>query len=301
VSDLANAGLLESWGYALHDKRPRTRDFYLREASRFADWLTENGRPSGAAGDLLAVDKGDAEAWLTSLKSCGLTQATIRSRWIALRALYGWAVEVEELDASPFTKVTVAKPDPPIIPVLTSADLRALLKACEGSDFYARRDTALLRLMLATGMRLSEVADIRLDEVDLVNRIIVIHGKGGHDRLVRFDNETRTALDRYKRARARHKSAAEPWLWLGHAGRLTANGIPILIEARARKAGIGHVHPHQLRHTWASRFLAAGGQEGDLQKLGGWQNADIMRRYRSAAAVDRALAAYDRNSPMEGL
>lgn len=67
---------------------------------------------------------------------------------------------------------------------------------------------------------------------------------------------------------------------------------------RATQAGIGHVHPHQRRHTWADRWLRAGGNEGDLQRLGGWESAEIMRRYGAARAVDRALAAYDTVNPM---
>jgi integrase len=71
-----------------------------------------------------------------------------------------------------------------------------------------------------------------------------------------------------------------------------------MLRTRAEQAGVGHVHPHQLRHTWAHSYLQAGGNEGDLQRLGGWENADIMRRYGAARAVDRALAAYDNVNPM---
>lgn len=71
-----------------------------------------------------------------------------------------------------------------------------------------------------------------------------------------------------------------------------------MLDKRAAIAGIDHVHPHQLRHTWADRWLRAGGNEGDLQRLGGWESAEIMRRYGEARAVDRALAAYDTINPM---
>ena len=66
-----------------------------------------------------------------------------------------------------------------------------------------------------------------------------------------------------------------------------------MLERRAQAAGIGHIHAHQLRHTFADRFLSAGGNEGDLQRLGGWESSEIMRRYGAARAVDRALNAYD--------
>ena len=74
-----------------------------------------------------------------------------------------------------------------------------------------------------------------------------------------------------------------------------------MLSKRCEIAGVDHIHPHQLRHTWADRWLAAGGNEGDLQRLGGWENSDVMRRYGAARAVDRALASYDTTNPMEGL
>jgi site-specific recombinase XerD len=294
VSELANGGLLESWAYSLHGKAPRTRKLYLEEAARFARWLAEHGRPESSKGDLLAVTRRDAEAWLSALRADGLAGATIRSRWIALRNLYGWAAEEDEIDESPFAKVKVERGQSAAVPVLSLVQLRALLKACQGKDFDARRDTALIRLMVATGLRLTEAADLRLEDADLTNRVVVVRrGKGGKARLARFDPATGAALDRYRRVRARHRHAALPWLWVGYHGRLTTKGIPPMLERRAQAAGIGHLHAHQLRHTFADRFLSAGGNEGDLQRLGGWESSEIMRRYGSARAVDRALTAYD--------
>ncbi|MGH9165676.1 MAG: tyrosine-type recombinase/integrase [Acidimicrobiales bacterium] len=295
----ANEALLDSWQLSLHGKAPRTVRLYLDEARRFAAWLAEHGRPAANPGDLLAVDRRDAEAWLTSLKAAGRSQATMRNRWVALRNLYGWAVAEEEIAVSPLERVVVAKANPPAPDVLSDDELGLLLKACSGADFYARRDLALVRLMLATGMRVSEVCDLTIGDLDLVRRIVSVrHGKGDKARLVRYDAATAAALDRYKRVRARHRLAASPWLWIGHRGRVTRKGVPRMLDKRAAIAGIDHVHPHQLRHTWADRWLRAGGNEGDLQRLGGWESAEIMRRYGEARAVDRALAAYDTINPM---
>ena len=146
---------------------------------------------------------------------------------------------------------------------------------------------------------MSETVDLALGDIDLVNRIALVrHGKGDKARAVRFDSATAAALDRYKRVRARHAYAALPWLWIGFRGRMTRKGVPAMLNKRSGEAGIRHVHPHQLRHTWADRWLRAGGNEGDLQRLGGWESAEIMRRYGEARAVDRALAAYDNVNPM---
>jgi site-specific recombinase XerD len=295
----ANEALLESWELSLHSKRPRTVALYRTEARRFAAWLAEAGK---AGGDLAAVAKRDVEAWIGDMRERGLSAATIRNRWIVLRNLYGWATEEGEIPENPMARVKVDKPSPPPPAVVSEADLAALLKACEGAGFNERRDHAIVRTLVATGLRVSELVGLEVGDLDLRNRIAVVRdGKGGRQRVVKFDPATAAALDRYKRVRARHRCAAEPALWIGHRGPMSRKGIPELLARRAKAAGIGHVHPHQLRHTWADRWLAAGGSEGDLLVMGGWESADVMRRYGQARAVDRALAAYDAIDPMRKL
>ncbi len=295
----ANEAILESWQLSLHGKAPRTVTLYMQEARRFAEWLRATGRPAAAPGDLLAVTKQDVEAWLTSLRAEGRAQNTMRNRWVVLRNFYGWALAEGEVETNPVERVVVAKGGNPAPDVLTDEELKRLLKACEGSDFNARRDLAMVRLMLATGVRVSELCDLTLGDLDLMNRLVLVrHGKGDKARLVRFDAPTAAALDRYKRVRARHRFAALPWLWIGNRGKVTRKGVPKMLDRRSAEAGIDHVHPHQLRHTWADRWLRMGGNEGDLQRLGGWESAEIMRRYGEARAIDRALSAYDAINPM---
>jgi site-specific recombinase XerD len=286
----ANQALIDSWRLSLHDKRPRTVGVYVEEVTRFA---------SDTEADLSTVERRDVEKWFTTLRERGLSSSTMRARWIALRSFYAWALDEEEVTVNPMAKVKVARPDPAPVDVLDAEDLAKLLKVCQGSDFIHRRDLALIRLLASTGLRASECVGLMVADLDLANRLVVVrHGKGDRQRVVRFDPATGAALDRYKRTRARHRLAHGPELWLAHTGPLTRKGVGPVIDRRAAEAGIGHIHPHQLRHTWASNWLAAGGQEGDLQKLGGWENSDVMRRYGAAAAVDRALAAYDSVNPM---
>jgi site-specific recombinase XerD len=92
----SNEGLLESWQLSLRAKAPGTTTSHLRTARWFADWLEAQGWPSSAPGDLLAVTRQDAGAWFGAQRAEGLTIATLRSRWIALRNLYDWAHEEEE-------------------------------------------------------------------------------------------------------------------------------------------------------------------------------------------------------------
>lgn len=176
TSDVAamNAALVESWTLSLHDKAPRTVTHYLDEVRRFANWLAEHSRPGSAPGDLLAVERRDVEAWLMAQRTAGIAQATMRNRCLALRNLYGWALAEGEIERSPLERVVVAKASSPAPDVLADEELKLLLKACAGSDFYARRDLALIRFMLATGLRVSETVDLVLGDLELTNRLAFV-------------------------------------------------------------------------------------------------------------------------------
>lgn len=279
--------LLTSWGLALHDKAPSTRALYADELRRFARWLPE-------AHGLLDVARRDVEGYLTSLRDAGLAAATIRSRWIALRSFYAWAADEDEIDTNPMLGVKVARPDPPPPDMPANDDLTRLWKVLAGRGFYERRDMAMIRLAAATGARIGELCALELGDVDLATRVITIRrGKGGKARAARFDQETGAALDRYLRARARHRLGHLDTVFLSRFGPFGRKGASAMLTRRCEQAGIPAIHWHQLRHRFAHAWLARGGQEGDLARLGGWTDPGVMRRYGSALAAERALAAYD--------
>ena len=182
------------------------------------------------------------------------------------------------------------------VPVLTDDQLKALFAVCSGKDFADRRDNAILRLFADTGVRLAEMANLTVHDVDLDEQIAVVLGKGRRPRTVPFGNKTTTALDRYVRVRARHKRAEEPALWLGTNNKqpMTANGISQMVRKRGRDAGIDSLHPHMLRHSFASHWLHEGGQEVDLMRITGWRSRAMVARYGAAAAVHRAKDAHRR-------
>jgi len=293
-----NPALIESWQLHLHEKSPSTRKLYATALSLFTRWLAGAGRET----DLLAVQRKDLDAWFSALAADGLAQATRRSRWIALRSFYGWAAEEDEIADSPMAKVRVARADEPPPRVLGTDEIKGLLKVCEGRNFIDRRDMALLRCFLATGARRAEVTNLLLDDIDLVSRVLVItRGKGGRRRVVRIDAPTAAAIDRYKRARGRHKNASSPRLWLGTKGPLSESGVVAALLRRAELAGVEGFHLHLLRHWFAHSWQARGGNESSLQVLGGWQDRTIMARYGAALQVDRALDHYDEINPLEGM
>jgi integrase/recombinase XerD len=278
---------LDSWQIALHDKAQSTRRLYGEILAGFAQSLPE-GR------SLLDVTRRDCQAYFAGLKAQGRAQATIRSRWIALRSFYAWLTDEEEIADNPMSGVKVERAEPPPPDMPDDADVAKLLKACSGKGIWERRDLAMIRVAAATGLRVGELCALQLADVDLNTRIIVIRkGKGDKARIARIDPETAAAVDRYKRARGRHRLGGLPDLWLNRFGPMGIKGAQAMLPRRCEQAGVPKMHWHQLRHRFAHRWLANGGQEGDLAKLGGWSDPTVMRRYGSALATERALAAYD--------
>lgn len=130
----------------------------------------------------------------------------------------------------------MARLRPPIVPeapieIVTEDEMRALLKVCSRhKDFSHRRDEALIRLFYDTGIRRNEAANLLVSEVDLELRVAVVLGKGRRSRTAPFGKQTALCLSRYLRARARHKDASLPWLWLGIKGGMTASGVQRLVR-----------------------------------------------------------------------
>jgi site-specific recombinase XerD len=129
-----------------------------------------------------------------------------------------------------------------------------------------------------------------------------VMGKGRQPRAVPIGAKAARDLDRYLRARAQHGRRELPWLWLGLRGRLTQSGVGQMLTERARAVGIErNVHPHLFRHGFADSWLADGGTEGDLMRIGGWRSQTVMRRYGSAQADERARASHRKRSPADKL
>lgn len=258
------------------NRSPLTRDQYLMSVGQMVDYFATNGMPQEPA----KVTREHVEAFLADFAEAGHRPATVQTRYKCLRLFFSFLVEEGEITKHPMEHMKPpAVPETPV-PVLDKGQLAALLKTAEGRDFDSRRDSAILRLMVDTGMRRGEVAGLRTEDLDLDQDVAYVVGKGSRPRQCPFGAKAGQALERYLRERAKRPDAALPWLWLGKKGRLSDSGIRQMILRRGTEAGLGHIHPHQLRHSFAHAWLADGGQEGDLMRLAGWRSRQMLQRMR---------------------
>jgi integrase/recombinase XerD len=280
------ADLAESWLVHLRAERksPATLRIYRAGVRAYLAWCEQNGQPAILDRNLLA-------AFTAELLDSGAEPATAQARHLAVRRFARWLHAEGELPADPLAGMRPPKLDAKVVPVLSDDELRRLVKACEGRTLRDRRDEAIIRLLAETGLRAGECVALRVEDVDVGGgTLLVRRGKGGGGRLVPFSAQTARSLDRYLRLRRTHELAAEPNLWLGeHSSRLGYDGLYRTLRKRARAAGIRRFSPHMLRHTAASRWLAAGGSEGGLMAVAGWRRRDILDRYAAATRASRAV------------
>lgn len=223
--------------------------------------------------------------------------ATALLYYRSLQQFFKWLLEEDEIHISPMARMRAPSLPELTTPVLAIEELRAILHACEGSDFLARRDTAIIRVLIDTGMRRNELASMTVEQTRLSQAETTVYGKGARERVVPLGRKAVAAIDRYMRVRARHRYAAAPELWIGQEGGLAAVTIYQIVQRRARQAGLDGVYTHLFRHTFASEWLEGGGSEGDAMEIAGWRTRDMLDRYGRAARSKRARESHKRLSP----
>jgi integrase/recombinase XerD len=268
-----------------------TASAYTSDVRQLAAFL-EDGRKLCGLSD---IQPSDLREFIYQLKDTGQAAASIRRRISSLRSYFGF-LQVESLIDSDPSELLEGPASGRRLPlVLTGQEIGRLLAAPSGNDALALRDRAILELMYATGVRISELVNLRLRDLDPDERLIRVLGKGSKERIVPFGSAALSALSDYLReARPRLASAAngvgEGRVFLSRRGRpLSRKGVWQIVRRRVAAAGIQkRVTPHTLRHTFATHLLRGGADVAAVQEMLGHADISTTQIYTH---LDRAYLA----------
>jgi integrase/recombinase XerD len=247
---------------------PRTVEAYRRDLSHLTGWLGRS--PADATADDLA-------AYVAQLRADGLAATTIARRLAAVRSFFRHQVLLGARTDNPAATVELPKRRRKLPRTLSPAEVERLLDAATGTTPRALRDRALAELLYGAGLRVSEAVGLDKQSVDLEHRLVRCLGKGSKERVVPIGREGVEALRRYlARGRPYLERRHRPELFLNaHGGGLTRAGVFLILRRLAGKAGLEpeRIHPHLLRHSFATHLLEGGADLRAVQEMLG--HADL--------------------------
>ncbi len=235
---------------------------YRCDLEQFFEWVMQQGRE--------LFSRETLRAYLAHLNA-RYAPASVRRKMAALRAFMSWAVDEGAIEQSPFEGLKVKLREPKRLPrTILLADLNLLFdhiygsEAAQASDaFSLARDRAIIEILIATGVRVSELCTLNVSSVDMTGKLVRVAGKGSKERSIQIETpQTVSAIEEYLRMRmAKAKAVSKDALFLNRLGtRMSDRAVREMINRRARKAGLSmHVTPHMFRHTFATLLL-----EGDV-------------------------------------
>jgi len=253
---------------------PRTVEAYRRDLAHLADWLGRS--PADASADELA-------AYVAQLRADGLAPTTIARRLAAVRSFFRHQVLLGARTDNPAANVELPKRRRALPRTLSPAEVERLLDAAAGTTPRALRDQALGELLYGGGLRVSETVSLDRQAVDLENRLVRCFGKGSKERVVPIGREAAEAVRRYlARGRPYLDKRHRPELFLNaHGGPLTRQGVFLILRRLAEKAGLEpeRVHPHLLRHSFATHLLEGGADLRAVQEMLGHADLSTTELY----------------------
>jgi integrase/recombinase XerD len=250
----------------------RTLAAYQRDLDTLFRYVDERGRKGPE--EITSQDLGD---FVVHLKSSGLAPTTIRRSLSSLRGYFAFLLEEGAVTSDPSERLEAPRAWRKLPDVLSVEEVQKMLDTPDPHHPLFWRDKSVLEVLYATGIRVSELIDLRLSNLDLEEGLCTVFGKGSKERLVPLGAPARRALERYLREvrPGLEKGKGEGRVFLNHRGRpLSRTAIWTLVKESARGAGLaGSVSPHTLRHTFATHLLEGGADLVAVQELLG--HADI--------------------------
>ena len=269
-------------------RSPRTVDAYRRDLASLA-------RSCGGNVGTATVD--DLERWLASMRAEGLAPSTLARRVSAVRTYFRHLDLIGVRADNPAAAIKLPRRGRGLPRVLSPAETERLIDAAIGSSPRTLRDRALVELLYGAGLRVSEAVGLEKGAIDLEARIVRVLGKGGKERLVPLGRPAAEATRRYLAlGRPRLDRRYRPDLFLNaRGGALTRAGAFLILRRLAEKAGLepGRVHPHLLRHSFATHLLEGGADLRSVQEMLGHADLGTTERYTHVSDRRRREVYFD--------
>lgn len=269
---------------------PYTLRNYRTDLEHFFRWLASEGVAP------LALDRPTFRRYLATLEAAGTARGSVARKVSTIHGFYRRLVEDGVLTRDPLHGVRPPKQGRRLPKVLPTEEVQGLLETPQGDRPAALRDRAILELLYATGLRVSELVGLNVADVDLDDGRLRVTGKGNKQRLVLFGAPAARALRAYLRSGrpALADGRAEPALFLNRGGgRLSARAVQLLVRRAGVAAGItAPTHPHLLRHTFATHMLDGGADVRVVQELLGHARATTTQVYTHVTEA-RQRQVYD--------
>jgi integrase/recombinase XerD len=255
-------------------RSPRTVDAYRRDLAALSSFT---GRP------VAEVKVEDLERWVAEMRAAGLAPSTIARRVSAVRSYFRHLVLIGRCDENPAASLQLPRRPRKLPRALSPSETERLIEAASGSTPRASRDRALVELLYGAGLRVSEAVGLEKSAVDLDERVVLVYGKGGKERLVPLGRPAAEAARRYLALGRPHLDRRyRPELFLNaRGGPLTRAGAFLVLRKLAARAGLEpeRVHPHLLRHSFATHLLEGGADLRSVQEMLGHADLGTTERY----------------------
>ncbi|MBI2710193.1 MAG: tyrosine recombinase XerD [Actinobacteria bacterium] len=285
-----------SWLRVERGRAPATLAAYRKDLRAYTSWLHDRGCRLGDAGEE------DVIAWIAHLRALGRAPSTVKRSTVAVRGLHRFlSVESDGDVTDPSAAVAVPRVPRGVPKALGEDEVARLLDTVQGDDVMARRDRAILEVLYGTGMRISELVGLSLGDVDLVDGLARVLGKGGKERIVPVGRYASTAVARWLEpggrpqlvpARWARRGDAEALLLNARGGRLSRQGAWGVVRRHALAAGLAdRLTPHVLRHSCATHMLDHGADIRAVQELLGHASISTTQVY-TLVSTERLWSAY---------
>ncbi|HEY6390074.1 MAG TPA: tyrosine recombinase XerC [Bryobacteraceae bacterium] len=269
---------------------------YASDLAQFLEYFTiEGNAPAVEEIDALAIRE-----WLGHLYEQELTAVSMRRKLAAVRSFFKFLLRNGVVAINVAKLVRTPKAPQSLPAVMTAEQTNTLVDGVAADRFerpYPARDLAIFEFLYGCGLRISELVGLNIDDFDFSDRWILVRGKGRKERQVPFGSKAAEALERYLPERT-PAPGAEPVLFLNHRGnRLTVRGARGIVKFYARMiAGDSSIHPHSLRHAYATHLLSDGADLRAIQELLGHAQLSTTQKYTQVSLTD-LMAVYDKAHP----